>query len=201
LHAIENPTEHFSFLEYDNPGETHLRRHVARRTAWYDFAKADVGPSPLLERCWAVLDERLSTSAPTVLSWGDSRIGNMMFRDFSPVAVLDWEMAGLAPREVDLAWLIYMHRTFQDMAQQYGFPGMPDFMSFEDVAGTYEAVSGYTPQNLELYLLYAATQYGIVGMRTGLRSVHFGEAEMPANIDDMCMNRADIERLLAEVGA
>jgi len=201
LHSIENPAEHFSFLEYDKPGDTHLHRHLAQRTAWYDFAKADVGPSPLLERCWAFLSEHLPASTPTVLSWGDSRIGNMMFQDFSPVAVLDWEMAGLAPREVDLAWLIYMHRTFQDMAQQYGFPGLPDFMTFEDVATTYEAVSGYSPQNLELYQLYAATQYGIVGMRTGLRSVHFGEAEMPANIDDMCMNRADIELLLSELGA
>jgi aminoglycoside phosphotransferase (APT) family kinase protein len=201
LHAIENATEHFGFLEYRNGGSTHLRRHIADRTEWYEFAAADVGKSPLIERCWAYLDEHLPHEGTPVLSWGDSRIGNMMFREFSPAAVFDWEMAGVAPREVDLGWLIYMHRTFQKMAEQYGVPGLPDFMRFEDVAATYESVSGYTPHDLEVYQLYAATQYGIVGMRTGLRSVHFGEAEMPDDIDDMLLNRADLESLLAEVSS
>jgi len=44
----------------------------------------------------------------------------MLFRDFAPVAVLDWEMAGIAPREVDLGWMIYLHRVFQRMCEQYG---------------------------------------------------------------------------------
>ena len=33
----------------------------------------------------------------TVFNWGDSRIGNMLWRDFEPVAVLDWEMATVGP--------------------------------------------------------------------------------------------------------
>jgi aminoglycoside phosphotransferase (APT) family kinase protein len=197
LHAIDHPEERFPFLRYDNAGPTPLRRHIAERTAWYEFAAADVGRSPLLERCWAYLDEHLPHESAAVLSWGDSRIGNMLFRDFVPVAVLDWEMAGLAPREVDLAWMSYMHRTFQKMAEEYGFPGMPAFMDLEEVAATYESFSGYTPQDLKFYELYAATQYGIVGMRTGLRSVHFGEATLPEDIDDMLINRADLESLLA----
>ena len=57
------------------------------------------------------------------MSWGDSRIGNILYRDFVPAAVLDWEMAGLGPRELDLAWLVYSHRVFQDIAGSMGLPG------------------------------------------------------------------------------
>ena len=32
-----------------------------------------------------------------------ARIGNVMYKDFEPVGVLDWEMAALGPREMDIA--------------------------------------------------------------------------------------------------
>ena len=51
-----------------------------------------------IERSFEWLDAHWPKhEGPTVLSWGDSRIGNMMYRDFAPVAVLDWEMAAVAP--------------------------------------------------------------------------------------------------------
>lgn len=199
IHAIEGAEERFSFLQYPQAGDTAMRRHVADRQAWYEWAVQDVGRSPLVERCFAYLEEHWPDGSPSRLSWGDARIGNMLFRDFAPVAVLDWEMAGIAPREVDLGWMIYLHRVFQRMCEQYGLPGIPGFMRFDDVAATYEAESGYTPRDLELYQLYSAVQFGIVGMRTGLRSVRFGTAEMPDEVDDLLLNRADLEALLAEV--
>ena len=44
-----------------------------------------------------------------MLNWGDARVGNILYRDFAPIAVLDWEMATVGPREVDLAWMIFLH--------------------------------------------------------------------------------------------
>jgi aminoglycoside phosphotransferase (APT) family kinase protein len=199
IHAIEGAEEHFGFLQYPLPGDSALRRHVADRRAWYDFAVSDVGRSPLVERCFAYIDEHWPEEGPPVLSWGDARIGNILFRDFAPVAVLDWEMAGIAPREVDLGWMIYLHRVFQRMSEQYGFVGIPEFMRFDDVAATYEAESGHTPRQLELFVLYSAMQFGIVGMRTSLRSARFGASKLPDNVDDLLLNRADLEVLLAEV--
>ena len=61
-----------------------------------------------------------------MVSWGDARIGNIIYRDFEPVAVLDWEMAGLGPPALDLGWMIYLHRFFQDLAEQMGMKGMPE---------------------------------------------------------------------------
>ncbi len=198
LHTVDRPAERFSFLIPDVAGATPLRRRVALTRAWYEFAAADGFASPLVERGFAWLEEHWPQhEGDTVLSWGDSRIGNMMFGGFDPVAVLDWEMAGVGPRELDVSWLVYGHRIFEDIAGQMGLGGMPDFMRVEDVATTYEALTGYAPRDLTWYATYAALQYAIVFLRTGARSVHFGEITHPTTVDDLIMNRDALERMLA----
>ena len=198
LHAIESPESQFPFLELEEPGETALRRRVAHTRAWYEFAIAGGPRSSLIERAFDWLDDHWpAEERPTVLSWGDSRIGNMMYRDFEPVAVLDWEMACLAPRELDIAWMVYAHRVFEDIAHMMELPGMPDFLRPDDASAIYESLTGYAPRHLEWYTAYSAVQYAIVFARTGRRSVHFGEREMPDDIDEMIMNREPLEQMLA----
>ena len=106
-------------------------------------------------------------------------------------------MASVGPRELELAWITYAHRVFEDLAQQLGAAGMPDFLQWDDVATTYERASGHTPRDPRWYTTYAALQYGIVFLRTGQRAVHFGQNPPPAHVDDLIMNREAIERLLA----
>jgi len=196
LHAIEVDAVDVSFLELDRGEPTPLRRHVADQWDYYKWVSAD-RPQSVIERGFAWLHEHWpDDEGPTVLSWGDSRIGNVLYRDFTPVAVLDWEMAGLAPREMDLAWMVFLHRFFEDLAEQLGLPGMPQFLRLADVAATYEAASGHTPRNLEFFMMYAALRHGIVMSRVQQRSVHFGEAEMPDDPNDLIMHRATLEAML-----
>ncbi|MDE3203765.1 MAG: phosphotransferase family protein [Acidobacteriota bacterium] len=197
LHAIPEPEKHFSHLRADLPGDTALLRHVAGRRQWYEWAARDSGRSALIESAFDWLERHWPAhESPTVFCWGDSRIGNVMYRDFQPSAVLDWEMAGLAPGETDLAWLGYLHQMFEDMAVAYGFPHMPDFLRLEDLAATYERLSGRTPRDLDFYFVYAAIQLAIVYLRTGMRSVRFGEREAPADADELIMNADRLRALL-----
>jgi aminoglycoside phosphotransferase (APT) family kinase protein len=121
----------------------------------------------------------------------------MMFRDFEPVAVLDWEMAALGPRELDVAWMTFAHRAFEDLAAFFEMPGMPEFMRPDDVAATYESLTGFTPRDLEFYMTYCALQWAIVFLRTGQRAIHFGEEKKPDDVDDLLRNREPLERMLA----
>src|SRR5579883_3341358 len=201
LHAIDRPEERFDFLEFPEPGATRLRSHVAHAATWYRYACASGPPSPLIERAFAWLEDNWpGEEGPSVVSWGDSRIGNIMYRQFRPVAVLDWEMAGLGPRELDVAWLVYSHQVFQELAGNLGLPGMPEFLQLDAVATLYEDVSGQPLRNLDFYLAYAAVQWGIVGLRTGQRAVHFGEREMPEDVDELLLNRASLERMVSGRG-
>ncbi|HEX6421339.1 MAG TPA: phosphotransferase family protein [Acidimicrobiales bacterium] len=198
LHAVDGASDRFAFLAPATEGDTPLRRRFAVTREWYAFAAAGGFRSPLVERALAWLEEHWpATESDAVLCWGDSRIGNVLYDGFEPAAVLDWEMATLGPRELDVAWLIYGHRMFEDIATSMGLPGMPHFLRADDVAATYESASGHAPRDLAWFGTYAAVQYAIVFLRTGARQVHFGEVEMPASADDLIMNREPLERMLA----
>jgi aminoglycoside phosphotransferase (APT) family kinase protein len=197
LHAIEVDGS-LRFLEFTEPGATPLRRRLRHTSDWFDWIAADMPRSPLVSRTFAWLDENVPAhESDPVVSWGDSRIGNAMYDGFTPAAVLDWEMAGLGPRELDLSWMSYAHTVFEDIAHTFELPGMPGFLRIEDVAGEYERRTGHTPRDLEWYAAYAAVQYAIVFLRTGFRSVHFGEKEMPEDVDELIMNRGALERVVS----
>ena len=185
------------FLELPDAGATAFRRHVAHTRAWYDFVAAGGAPSALIERGFAWLEQHWPAAEPEpVVLWGDARIGNVLYQDFRPAAVLDWEMAATGPRELDVAWLIYAHRNFEDIAHVFDLPGMPDFLRREDVRARYVEQSGYEPRDLDFYETYSALQFAIVYLRTGTRQVHFGEREMPADVDELLYNREPLTRML-----
>jgi aminoglycoside phosphotransferase (APT) family kinase protein len=195
LHEV--PGREAAFLELDAPGAGPLRRRVEHTRAWYEFVVADAPRSPLVERAFAWLDDHWpADEGEPVLVWGDARIGNILYADFEPAAVLDWEMACVGPRELDVSWLVYAHRCFEDLAESLGLPGMPEFLRSEDVLARYESLTGHAPRDLDFYLAYAAVQWAITFLRTGQRSVRFGERAMPGDVDDLILNRAPLERML-----
>ncbi|MFE3227022.1 phosphotransferase family protein [Nocardia sp. NPDC059228] len=203
LHAIPDASTTFAFLDPRQPGSSLLERNLNRAQAWYRFAARDIGASPLVERIlkWLTANLPEPASGETVLSWGDARLGNCMYRDFAPVAVLDWEMATIGPRELDVAWVVFGHRVFHAIANNFGLPGMPDFMREEDVRATYAEHSGVQLADLTWYTMFAALNYCVVFLRAGGRQIHFGEMERPDDIELLLHHRSLVEELLAELGA
>lgn len=202
VHAIPDAAKTFAFLDPRYPGSGLLERNLERARAWYEFSVRDTGRSPLVERILKWLSANIPDSpGDTVLSWGDARLGNVMYRDFEPVAVLDWEMATIGPRELDVAWIVFGHRVFHGIANNFGLPGMPDFMREEDVRATYAEHSGVELADLTWYTMYAALNYCVVFLRAGGRQIHFGEMERPDDIEVLLHHRAIVEEMLTELDA
>ena len=208
LHGIPDAAGTFSFLDpavagYN--GSTPLARVLNKTRGWYEYATTtDVGSprSPLIERGLAWLEANLpADEGEPVLVWGDARIGNTMYRDFSPVAVLDWEMATLGPRELDVAWMVFAHRVFEEIAGMLALPGMPHFLRADDVGTTYTELTGIELGDLTWFELHAAVTWGCVFLRTSARQVHFGEIDLPEDAEAVFHHRPLFERLLAEAGA
>jgi aminoglycoside phosphotransferase (APT) family kinase protein len=197
LHAIEAPGDVFPDLAA-RAGTDALRSHVDEQQAYYEWTRREDGMRiPIIEETFAWLEEHWpGDPGPAVLSWGDARIGNMMFDGFTPVAVLDWEMAALAPREMDVAWYLYIHRFFQDLAEQFGQPGLPDVARRDDVIATYEQASGHTVRDFDWYVVYATLRYAIVMSQVTRRMIHFGEAPVPATPDEYVMFHATMRAML-----
>ncbi len=120
----------------------------------------------------------------------------MMFRDHRVVAVLDWEMAAVAPPEVDIGWMCYLHLFFQDLAVQMGAPGLPDMFRPVDVASSYAAHAGRRPGDLVWHIAFAAMRHGVIMRRVTERSIHFGETESPDDIDDLIIHRDSLRAML-----
>ncbi len=201
LHGIEEPTSKFGFLSQGTAEGTALERHFAWVRSWYDFAVPDIGRSPLLERTFEWLQANwpadVAATEP-VLLWGDARVGNVLYSDFNPVAVLDWEMTALGPRELDVAWLIFAHMVFQELAGLAGLPGMPDVLREEDVRDTYRRLTGVELGGLQWFYAYSGVMWACVFMRTGARRVHFGEIEKPEDVESLFYHGALMKRLIGE---
>jgi aminoglycoside phosphotransferase (APT) family kinase protein len=202
LHSIPDADKTFGFLsEIDPPGANPLRRHFGWLKDWYAFAVPDIGSSTLVERALAWLEHNfpddVAASEP-VLAWGDARIGNVLYEDFRPVAVLDWEMATVGPRELDVSWIIFAHMVFQELAGLAGMPGLPDVMREEDVRATYEQLTGATLGNLDWFYVYSGVIWCCVFMRTSARRVRFGEIERPDDVESLFYHASLLRRLIGE---
>ncbi|MDZ4825110.1 MAG: phosphotransferase family protein [Actinomycetota bacterium] len=195
LHEITPETHDLSWVTPRQGGDSALERLLAHERWYYEWAR-EGDTYPLIERSLDWLEKHMPRDIPGVFSWGDARIGNMLWRDFEPVAVLDWEMATVGPREVDLAWMIFLHRFFQDMAERFEMPGLPDFMERDTLAATYEGLSGHTVAHLEWYEVFAALRFAIVSVRTTARSVAYGVQEKTADPDDVIMFRNLLEQMM-----
>lgn len=205
LHSIPHAQNTFGFLlDVDPPGDTALRRHFGWLRQWYEFAVADLGRSPLVERGLAWLEQHFPddvAATEPVLVWGDSRIGNVLYQDFRPVAVLDWEMATVGPRQLDVAWIIFAHMVFQELAGLAGLPGMPDFLREDQVRDTYHEQTGVDVGDLHWFYVYSGVVWACVFMRTGARRVHFGELERPDDVESLFYHASLLRKLIADDGA
>jgi aminoglycoside phosphotransferase (APT) family kinase protein len=196
IHSITPAHHDLGFLQLDQPGDTSLERCLHHWQQYHEWVVKDA-PSPLLSECFDWLEANFPTEyGDDAISWGDGRIGNMMFRDNQVVAVLDWEMAAVAPPEVDLGWMCYLHMFFQDLAVQLGVPGLPDMFRPVDVARTYAEASGRPPLDLKWHIAYAAMRHGVIMRRVTERSIFFGEAERPDDIDDLIIHRETLRAMI-----
>jgi aminoglycoside phosphotransferase (APT) family kinase protein len=115
-----------------------------------------------LDDAYRWLRDNVPDHTDAVFNWGDARMGNMLYRDFEPVAVLDWEMATLAPPEMDLGWWLGIERNFTvgfDVPQLAGFP------SEEAVIDRYQVRTGHQLRSFDFYRIWAAWRIAVLLFR------------------------------------
>ena len=80
----------------------------------------------LFDESLAWLHERVPPPAPLVLSWGDSRPGNIIWDDFRPRCLTDFEGAAIGPRELDVGWWLMIDRWMHEQVGAPRLDGEPD---------------------------------------------------------------------------
>jgi aminoglycoside phosphotransferase (APT) family kinase protein len=117
---------------------------------------------PAFERAYRWLCRELPDHDDRVFCWGDARLGNILFYDDRPAAVLDWEMAGLGPPEADLAWWLAFDRIH---TRGRGQPRLPGFPPEDEIVARYEAASGRAVRDLRFYLVWATLRAAVLLFR------------------------------------
>ena len=201
LHAIDVTAADVGFLERPQYGETPLDQHLGYQRWYYDWARGDRRFTQIDRALDWLEANRPEDEGPTVLNWGDARLGNTMFRDGVPVAVLDWEMAALGAPEVDLAWAVHLHDFFKDLAVRFEMDPLEDFFPRDRVIATYEALTGRPVHDYDYYEVFAGVRYSIVSIRTGESSVATGTVPEPDHHDGLIMNGPLLEAMLDRRGA
>jgi aminoglycoside phosphotransferase (APT) family kinase protein len=194
LHAIDWRAAGLDILDQRRYGATGLDQQLGFYEAFLAWGRGE-HPHRRLHEVAAWLRAHTPDPEPEpVLNWGDARIGNMLFVDHRPVAVLDWEMATLGPPQVDLAWFCLFERFF---SVEIGVANLPGFAPMEEVVAHYEAVAGRPVGDLGWYLAWASFRYSVVMMRLCQAAVLAGED--PGFTEDDNPATQMMERVLAEV--
>ncbi|MEQ8838577.1 MAG: phosphotransferase family protein [Lacipirellulaceae bacterium] len=163
IHAVDYKKLGLSHLDDSGAGAPQLAIKVAALKRYFKWAAAGQS-NPVIEKGLDWLEQNIPEHEnEPVISWGDARLGNMIINDdLSVAAVIDWEMVGLGCREIDLAWWIFVQR-FHTVAIEVEVPaGIP---SEQEVVARYTELTGYTPQNLEYYILFAAVRLSVILVR------------------------------------
>lgn len=124
---------------------------------------AQGGSYPASEAGLAWLERhRPQGEEPAALCWGDSRLGNMIFREGRCVAVLDWEMVTLGNPAQDVAWWLFFD---EHHSTGCGIPRLEGIPSAEETVARYEQWAGRPLQHLAYYDVFAAFRFSVIMIR------------------------------------
>jgi aminoglycoside phosphotransferase (APT) family kinase protein len=163
------------FAKLHKPGKTPLQQQLAY---WQDYLQwaMEGNEHAICQKALDWLHAHQPEDEPTVLCWGDARLGNIIFTPTldGVAAVLDWEMAVLGNPVQDLAWFNYLDATF---AEGLGMPRLDGLPSYEQTVAQWERVSGFGARDYDYYTIFAGMRYGLILSRIMLATGQSSEIQ------------------------
>ena len=146
-----------------DPTGDRVTRAFGEWSAYLDWATGDGAPLEFMHdaRVWCA-DHMPRLDVASSVLWGDVQLTNAVFADDGSVAaLLDWEMTGTGPPEMDLGWFLALHEM---TIEQHGstLPGIPT--RAEIIAG-YESELGRAVQDLRWFEAFALMRSGSIMIR------------------------------------
>jgi aminoglycoside phosphotransferase (APT) family kinase protein len=114
--------------------------------------------SPLFEESLSWLHEELPPETSLVLSWGDSRPGNMIWQNFEVACITDFEGAALGPRELDVGWWLMFDRWMHEGSGEPRLAGEPGRAEQRTL---YEQAAGRSIGNTAWYEIFSALRFAV----------------------------------------
>jgi aminoglycoside phosphotransferase (APT) family kinase protein len=115
--------------------------------------------SPILEHALRYINDNAPVDGVRRLCWGDARVGNVIWEDLQPKAVIDWEMACIGDPVQDVSWwywIDYVNSVGFGLARLSGLP------SLGDIYAQWQSLTGLPLDHTDYYDLFALVRYAII---------------------------------------
>jgi aminoglycoside phosphotransferase (APT) family kinase protein len=99
-------------VDWLDRGRSRTELHLELIASWAAWGSAGLphAEPPLLRELGKWLKSNRPADGEPGVVWGDARFGNIIYRDFKAVALLDWELAVIGDPGIDLSYMLVMHR-------------------------------------------------------------------------------------------
>ena len=134
---------------------------------------------PILQPALVWLETHFPGDGALGISWGDARIGNMIFDNFECAAVTDWEGVALGPPEMDLGWWLMFDHYAHESADTTRLDGMP---TRAEQKAYYEARAGRRLGDTHYFEVFAAMRFAAVMILNGDRFTADGRVPAEMNL-------------------
>jgi aminoglycoside phosphotransferase (APT) family kinase protein len=152
------PPDLVRFLPGGTAGFTEVLDEFRAEYAWACAGEAH----PIVDRLWQWLDSNVPEAPPLGLSWGDARVGNIMFdHDFHVVVVMDWELTSLATPVMDLGWWLFF-----DIVHSEAHPRLRGLGTRQETIERWERGTGLSAEGVEWYEVLASVRLATLVIRS-----------------------------------
>lgn len=158
IHRVDPAKHDLSRLPRARPGEPLVAEELRKFDSMFTAALRERCDPGIVE-AWEWLQSTPPAGGTRRLCWGDSRPGNVIWRENRPVAVIDWEMANLADPLSDLAWWVWIDRCNCLGLGAEPLPGVP---APREVFESWHAQTGLPIDDIAWFELFTVVRYAIV---------------------------------------
>jgi aminoglycoside phosphotransferase (APT) family kinase protein len=159
----------FEFLSQAQRGAPGIDQYLHHLNEWYKWA-AKGRAHPFGDAAIDYLQRNRPDQAGVGVLWGDAIPANLLFDERGEItAVIDWELAGLGPGEIDLGWWLFFDGMFSSSVER--LPGLP---TREETIAMYEEAAGRQVHDMFYFELLANFRLSIIAIRQADRQVAFG---------------------------
>ncbi len=169
FHTIDYREAGFEWLVHPDEPPT-LERQI---DVWERYMRRELRDRehPDFDAGVAWLRKNLPRDLAPGLSWGDSRPGNIIFRDHEVVAITDFENIAVAPIEIDVGWWLLFDRTMHEAIGKERPPGEP---TRQEARALYAELSGRAVPDTFYFEVLGGMRYSAIVVRVMNRMVDRG---------------------------